>query len=237
MVNQLAVLPDHRRVQALLDRGPHRERRREDLVAVVVGHHEVGAVAGAELVDLAEQVVGGVPREHVGQPGLDADADQRQPAGRLPLPRHRELLVAELHAGLLVRRLGVRLRQRHRHVEVVGAGLEGAVEDRHVEDRVDRVHHVRDRVLAAQRRHRRRRRTRRPARRRTARRRPPPSRPGPGRSRRSRSPRRSRAGRRWRRTPRRRRRRRPAGSSWVLFRGCGGFETVLRAPQPPRVGG
>ena len=50
-------------------------------------YHEVGAVAGAELVDLAEEVVGGVPREHVGEAGLDADADQRQPPGGLPLRR------------------------------------------------------------------------------------------------------------------------------------------------------
>ena len=59
---------------------------REDLVAVVVAHGEVGAVAGAELVDLREQVVGGVAGEDVGEPGLDADADQGQPAVALPLP-------------------------------------------------------------------------------------------------------------------------------------------------------
>jgi hypothetical protein len=41
---------------------------------------EVGAIAGAEFVDLAEQVVGGIAREDVGQPGLDADADQGEPA-------------------------------------------------------------------------------------------------------------------------------------------------------------
>ena len=79
VVNQPAVLlPDHRRVEALLDRGPDRERRRE----VVARDLEVGAVAGAELVDLGEQVVGGVAGEHVGEPGLDAHPDQREPAGR-----------------------------------------------------------------------------------------------------------------------------------------------------------
>ena len=57
------------------------------LVAVVVGHHEVRAVAGAELVDLGEQVVGGVAGEHVGEPGLHADADQREPAGAPPTRR------------------------------------------------------------------------------------------------------------------------------------------------------
>ena len=75
---------------------------REDLVALVVADDEVGAVAGAQLVDLAEEVVGGVPGEHVGQPGLDADADEREPAVGLPLPRLRELLVAELDADLRV---------------------------------------------------------------------------------------------------------------------------------------
>ena len=62
----------------------------------------------------------------------------------------RELLVAELDAGPLVRRLGMRVRQRHRHVEVVGAGREGALEDRHHEARVDRVEDVGDAVLATQ---------------------------------------------------------------------------------------
>ena len=47
-----------------------------------------------------------------------------------------ELRVAELHARELVRPLGVRGRQRHRHVEVGAAGLEGGREDRRVEARV-----------------------------------------------------------------------------------------------------
>ena len=80
------------------------------------------------------------------------DAGQREPAGGLPLAGLGELLVAEHHAGLLVRRVRVRPRQRHRHVQVVGAGGERSVEDRHHEPRVDRVEHVGDAVLAAQRR-------------------------------------------------------------------------------------
>ena len=44
------------------------------------------------------------------------------------------------------------MRQRHRHVEVVGPGRERALEDRHDEARVDRVEDVADPVLAAQRR-------------------------------------------------------------------------------------
>jgi hypothetical protein len=112
---------------------------------------QIGAVSHRDLVDLGEQLVRRMPGEDIREPGLDAHADQRQPARLLPLAGHRELLVTELDPGLLVRRLGVRLRQRHGHVDVVGPGREGAVEDRHVEDRVDGVHHVRDAVLAAQR--------------------------------------------------------------------------------------
>ena len=50
-----------------------------------------------------------------------------------------ELVVAELHAGLFVRIRRVRLGERHRHVEVGHSGLEAGVEDRRVEQRVDRV--------------------------------------------------------------------------------------------------
>ena len=77
------AFPDHRRVEALLDRGPDRERRRE----VVAVDHEVGAVADADLVDGGEQVVGGVAGEHVGEARLDADADAAR-AGR-PAPTDR----------------------------------------------------------------------------------------------------------------------------------------------------
>ena len=74
-----ALLPDHRRVEALLDRRPDRERRRE----VVALDDEVGAVADPDLVDLREQLVGGVAREHVGRAGLDADPDRAsRPAWR-----------------------------------------------------------------------------------------------------------------------------------------------------------
>ncbi len=146
-------LPHDRGVEALLDDRPHREAGREDLVAVVVTDDEVGAVAGAELVDVVEQLVGGVAREDVGEPGLDADADQRQPPGGLPLAGAGELLVAELDADLLVGRVGVPLREAHRHVEVVGAGGQGAGEDRHHEPWVDGVEHVGGPHLAGQRRH------------------------------------------------------------------------------------
>jgi hypothetical protein len=74
------------------------------------------------------QLVGGVPGEHVGKARLDAHPDQRQLPRPLPVGRHRELLVAELEAGLAVRLAGMRVGQRHRHVQVVGARLERGTE-------------------------------------------------------------------------------------------------------------
>src|SRR5471030_1007405 len=38
-----AFLPDHRWVETLLDGGPDREARREDLLAIVVPNHQVGS--------------------------------------------------------------------------------------------------------------------------------------------------------------------------------------------------
>ena len=143
------LLPDHGRIQALLDRGPDRERRREDLVALVVGDDEVGAVAHAELVDPAR--TGGRPR---------SGRTRRRGPARRPCPRARG---APRHCqspacanwsspsftpGLLVGVGRMRLRQAHRHVEVVGAGRERAREDRRHELRLDGVHHVRRTVLA-----------------------------------------------------------------------------------------
>ena len=67
--------------EALLDRRPDGEGRRE-LVAL---DDDVRAVADAGLVDLREQVVGRVAGEDVREAGLDADADEREQAGRLPV--------------------------------------------------------------------------------------------------------------------------------------------------------
>ena len=128
-------LPDHRRVEALLDRRPDGEGRRE-LVAL---DDDVRAVADTCLVDLGEQVIGGVAGEDVREAGLDAHADESQQAGRLPRLLGRELLVAELHARSARTALRMRLGQRHRHVEVRAASLERRREDRRVEARVDGV--------------------------------------------------------------------------------------------------
>ncbi len=129
------ALPDHRRVEALLDRRPDGEGRGE----VVALDDEVRAVADADLVDLGEELVRGVAGEDVGRAGLDPDADECEEALLLPRPSALELVVAELHADLFVRVDRVRLGERHRHVEVGRAGFEARVEDRDVEERVDGV--------------------------------------------------------------------------------------------------
>ena len=101
---------------------------------------EVRAVPHAELADLAEQFVGGVPGEHVGQPRLHPDPHQRELPGLIPLPGHRELVVAQLDAGPVVRVIRVGTGQRHRHVQVVHAGAERRAEQRHHEPGVGGVH-------------------------------------------------------------------------------------------------
>jgi hypothetical protein len=85
--------------------------------------------------------------EHVGEPGLDADPHQGEPARRLPLRGGVELRLPEQHPRLLVRLLRVFRREAHRHVEVGGTRLETPVEDRHHEARVHRVEDVRGTVL------------------------------------------------------------------------------------------
>ncbi len=86
-VEAALALPDQRRVEALLDRRPDREGRRE----VVALDDEVGAVAHPDLVDLVEELVGCIAGEDVGEPGLDADAEQREQPALLPALVHGEL--------------------------------------------------------------------------------------------------------------------------------------------------
>ena len=136
-VEAALALPDQGRVQALLDRRPDRERGRE-LVAL---HDEVRAVAHAHLGDLVEQLLGGVAGEDVREARLHADADEREQTRPLPLLVAGELAIAEHLAGQLVGPLRVRVGERHGHVQVGHAGLEGGVEDRLVEARVARVEH------------------------------------------------------------------------------------------------
>ena len=122
------ALPHERRIEALLDRRPDRERRRE----VVAVDDEVGAVAHADLVDLGEELVGGVPREDVRQAGLDADAGEAEDSRLAPLLVLVELVLAEQRVGR---------GERHRHVEIRHARVERRGEERRVEARVARVEH------------------------------------------------------------------------------------------------
>ncbi len=100
---------------------------------------EVRTVADADLLDGVEEFVGRVPREHVRQPGLHPHADQGERTRLLPLAGQRELLVAQLGAALLVRALGVRPGQRHRHVHVCRTGRACRPEQGHDEARVGGV--------------------------------------------------------------------------------------------------
>jgi hypothetical protein len=99
-----ALFPDDRRVEAFLDGRPDRERRSE----VVALNDEVRSIADADLLDIREELVGGIPGEHVRQPRLYPDSEQGESARRLPLAGPGELLITELDATLCVRPLGVR---------------------------------------------------------------------------------------------------------------------------------
>jgi hypothetical protein len=120
-------------------RSSSRWRRRSEVIAV---DREVGAVPGAQFFDVVEEVIGGVPGEDVRQPGFDTDPHQCQPSGGSPLLVEGELLVTQFDARKFVRALRVRLGERHRHVQVVRAGLIGPSEDRHHKARVDRIQYV-----------------------------------------------------------------------------------------------
>ena len=125
-VEAALLLPDERRVQALLDRRPDREGRRE----IVALDDEVGAVAHPHLVDLVEQVVCCIAGKDIGEARLDSDPGEREQAALLPALVRVELFLPEPDVGA---------RERHRHVEIRAAVLEGGVEDRRVEARVGRV--------------------------------------------------------------------------------------------------
>ena len=125
-------LVDHGRVQALLDRRPDRERRRE----VVALDDQVGPVAHPDLLDAREQVIGGVPGRHIGEPRLDTHADEGHEPPVLPGRRLGELGVAETSTDLGVGLGRMGDRGVHRHVDVVASSGERGVEDRRVEPRV-----------------------------------------------------------------------------------------------------
>ena len=130
-----APLPDDRRVEALLDGGPDRERRRE--VEAVDG--EVRPVADADLVDRVEEVIGGVPGEDVAQARLDAHPDEREQAAFAPLLVGGELGRPQRRADLRVGIRRVGLAQVHRQVEVGAVRGERGLQDRGVQPRVARI--------------------------------------------------------------------------------------------------
>ena len=132
------ALPDQRRVQALLDRRPDRERGRE----VIALDDEVGAVAHPDFARRRRTA----PRRRSGRARPTGRARRRcRRARAAPACSHcscaGELVVAEHLPRQLVRALGVGLRERHRHVQVRDPRLEGRVEDRLVEARVAGVQH------------------------------------------------------------------------------------------------
>ena len=146
----VAVLVHDGGVVALLDGRPDAEAEADALGA---GDLEVAAVADADVVDLVEEVVGGVAGEVVGHAGLDAEAGERVLADLLELGAERVLVVAELLAALVDRVGRVRLAERHGGVEVVHLRLERGLQQRRVEVRRAEVHEDVDAVLLGQRGH------------------------------------------------------------------------------------
>lgn len=91
-------------------------------------------------------------REHIREARLDAHADQREQPALEPALVLRELCVPELHVRLVVRPLGMGRRQRHRHVEVRAARVEGGSEDLRIETRVGGIDGRRGEALVVERR-------------------------------------------------------------------------------------
>ena len=131
------TVPDHRRVEALLDRGPDREDRREGVALDA----QVAAVPHVDLVDLVEEVLGRVGGEDIGQSRIHAHAQQREASAGAPGGIALELLVAKLHAGMVVGVVSVWPREAVGHVHVVDASGKRPLEDGHHEPRIDSIHH------------------------------------------------------------------------------------------------
>ena len=102
------LLTDHRRVEALLDRGPDRERRREDSLpsSSVTTRLAPSRVPSSSI---SENRWSAAYRANTSEsPGSTPMPTSASRPASLPVAGLGELLVAELHADLLVRRLGVR---------------------------------------------------------------------------------------------------------------------------------
>ena len=146
-VEAALALPHDRRVGALLDRHPDGEAEAD---ALEPGDLEVGAVAHADLVDLVEEMVGGVAAVPVGHARLHAEAHERQLADVGELVVERQLVLAQ-HLARLVQRVGrVRHGERRGGVHVVHARLERGLQRVRVElHRQEAAEHV-DVVLVAE---------------------------------------------------------------------------------------
>ena len=131
------AIPNHGRVEAFLDGRPDREDRRERVALDA----QVAAIPHMDLVDLVEQVLGGMGREDIGQARIHAHAQQRQASGAAPVLVPSELVVAKLHPRLMEWVLRMRPGEAVGHVHVVDARRQGTFEDGHHEARIDRVHH------------------------------------------------------------------------------------------------
>ena len=134
-VEAAPALPHQRRVQALLDRRPDRERGRE----VIALDDQVGAVAHADFTDSREQLIRGVAGKHVRQAGLNAHTHERQQPGLLPGLVLGELVLSQQRPRAFVGPAGVGPRGRQRHVQVGDPGLERGAEDGHVQAGIARV--------------------------------------------------------------------------------------------------
>jgi hypothetical protein len=131
------LLPHQRGVEALLDRRPDGEHRRERNAL----DPQVAARPDVDVVDLVEQVLGRVRDEHLHETRTDADSEECEPVALAPRGIHRELLVTQHATRRVVRVRRVGLGHADGGVHVVGTGGERAEEHRHHEARVDSVHH------------------------------------------------------------------------------------------------
>ena len=147
-VPTLALFPHKWRVEAFFDGGPDRERWGKNLVAVFVANNQVSAIFHADLVDLAEEVVGRVTGEDVRKTRLNTDANEGEQTGALPLVVERILLVAELESSLAGWVGFVWLAQAHGHVEVVHACGECTRKNGRHKLWLNRVEHVGDVIFA-----------------------------------------------------------------------------------------
>ena len=133
----LAVAPDDRWVQALLNDGPEAE----DGCEWVALNAQVTAVADVHGAHVIKRPLLCVRREDVGEAWVHPHADQRDLPLRLPEAVLRHLIVAEHLAGDGVRILLVWHREACGHVDVVHASLKGRIKDRRHEARIHGVEH------------------------------------------------------------------------------------------------